>query len=100
MVRVITSSAPLTSITTKCYRCVCRTRYSSSVSSLASIERTCVPGLQQLMADANFTGAAGEKFVIPSVTEEGITYCIIAGLGAKKGATIDIEGTGVQLVLS
>lgn len=90
MVRVNTSSRPLTEHNAKCYG-VFVEQDTPFGGLLTSIERTYVPGLQQLMVDANFSGAAGEKFVIPSLTEEGIIYFIIAGLGAKKGATLDIE---------
>jgi leucyl aminopeptidase len=71
---------------------------------LAEVAKSHIPGLQQLMVDADFTGASGEKFVLPVSTKDGVIYFICVGLGAKKGSVIDIEnfrralGTAVKEV--
>jgi Leucyl aminopeptidase len=90
MIRVTTSTRQLTEHNTKCYA-VFVEQEASFAGVLAAIEKSHVPGLQQLIVDADFTGAAGEKFIIPAVTKEGVVYFIFVGLGAKKGSSIDIE---------
>ena len=90
MIRVSTSTGSLTAHNTKCFA-VFVEQDAPFGGVLATVEKSRVPGLQQLLVDANFTGAAGEKFVLPSVTKEGVVYCIIAGLGSKNGVIIDIE---------
>ena len=90
MIRVNTSTRPLTAHNTKCYA-VCVEQDAPFGGILTSIEKSYVSGLQKLMVDANFSAAIGEKLVLPVVTDEGVVYVIVAGLGVKKGATIDIE---------
>jgi leucyl aminopeptidase len=43
-----------------------------------------VPFLPQMIADADFSGSFGQKLVVPVVTNEGVAYCILAGLGKKS----------------
>ena len=90
MIRVSTSTRPLTEHNSKCYAAFVE-QDAPFGGVLAEIQKTLVPGLQQLMVDANFSGSAGEKFVIPAVTAGGIVYFICAGLGKKKGASFEIE---------
>ena len=90
MIRVTTSTRQLIEHNTKCYA-VFVEQDDSFNKKLASLEQSLIPGLQQLMVDADFTGAAGEKFMMPVLTKEGVVYIICVGLGVKKSGAIDIE---------
>ena len=90
MIKVSMSTAALTACNTKCYA-VFAEQNNLSGGIFDEIEKSALPSFQQLMTDAKFTGSAGEKIVFPTVTKNGVVYYIVAGLGVKKGATIDME---------
>lgn len=90
MIRVTTSARQLTEHNTKCYA-VFVEQGAPFAGLLESIEKSHLPGLRQLMVDVDFTGARGEKFVVPMVTKSGVVHFIFAGLGLKNGDSLDIE---------
>lgn len=59
--------------------------------TVAEIAQQHIPALQQLMVDSNFTGKAGEKLIVPFMTEAGVRYLILVGLGARNQGVWDIE---------
>lgn len=90
MIRISTSTHPLMSHNTKCYAMFVE-QDAPFTGLLAEIEKSHIPSLQQLMVDADFNGLAGEKFVLPVATKEGVINYICVGLGTKKGSSLSIE---------
>jgi leucyl aminopeptidase len=90
MIRATTSTRPLSEHNTKCYAIFVE-QDAPFKGVLESLEKSHLPSLQKLMVDADFTGAAGEKFVMPAMTNAGVVYFICVGLGAKKGSVIAVE---------
>jgi leucyl aminopeptidase len=103
MIRVSTSTRPLMAHNTKCYAMFVE-QEAPFEGLLAEVAKSHIPGLQQLMVDADITGAAGEKFVRPVATKDGVMSFLCVGIGAKRGTAIDIEnfrraiGTAVKEV--
>lgn len=90
MIRVNTSKFPLPKHNTKCFA-ICVEQDVPFEGPLMTMEQAFVPGLKKFMADANFIGSSGQKLVVPALTDEGILYCILVGLGTKKNGFFAIE---------
>lgn len=58
---------------------------------LEELSKHAIPSLQQFMADRDFVGKAGEFIKVPFVTDAGITYLFVVGLGSRKSDVLDIE---------
>jgi len=64
----------------------------SGEKEIKKIEKKYYPGLTSLVAQQSFSGAAGSTVTVPMVNDSnGVSYLVLAGVGKKKGSSIDIE---------
>jgi leucyl aminopeptidase len=82
MIRITTSRQPLEKHNVKCFgMCVFQ---DASIQDMVAQVGVLVPSLPQMIADADFSASAGQKLVVPVVTDNGVVYCILIGLGKKS----------------
>ena len=82
MIRITTSRQPLEKHNVKCFGiCVFQ---DASIQDMVVQVGMLVPELPHMIADADFSASTGQKLVVPAVTNNGVVYCILMGLGKKS----------------
>jgi hypothetical protein len=49
----------------------------ASIQDMVAQVGMLVPELPHMIADADFSASAGQKLVVPAVTNKGVVYCIL-----------------------